>query len=108
HGRFLYSDATLRSLHSFPTRRSSDLERHVSLGLCRTGRQAVPGEEADVAPVVTAADLGVQARGDRQRDAQQLQWIVALESDVERSEEHTSELQSRFDIVCRLLLEKKK
>src|SRR5699024_12393647 len=27
---------------------------------------------------------------------------------VGRSEEHTSELQSRFDIVCRLLLEKKK
>src|SRR5699024_12096608 len=26
----------------------------------------------------------------------------------QRSEEHTSELQSRFDIVCRLLLEKKK
>src|SRR5699024_11364023 len=25
----------------------------------------------------------------------------------ERSEEHTSELQSRFDLVCRLLLEKK-
>src|SRR5207249_9043043 len=34
------------------------------------------------------------------------------EGDVEglapRSEEHTSELQSRFDLVCRLLLEKKK
>src|SRR5437868_13201563 len=28
--------------------------------------------------------------------------------DLERSEEHTSELQSRFDLVCRLLLEKKK
>src|SRR2546421_8807239 len=28
--------------------------------------------------------------------------------DVERSEEHTSELQSRSDLVCRLLLEKKK
>src|SRR5699024_11919062 len=28
--------------------------------------------------------------------------------EVYRSEEHTSELQSRFDIVCRLLLEKKK
>src|SRR5699024_12376566 len=28
--------------------------------------------------------------------------------DEERSEEHTSELQSRFDLVCRLLLEKKK
>src|SRR5699024_11447951 len=29
-------------------------------------------------------------------------------SGMERSEEHTSELQSRFDLVCRLLLEKKK
>src|SRR5438067_9687557 len=29
-------------------------------------------------------------------------------SGKERSEEHTSELQSRFDLVCRLLLEKKK
>src|SRR5450830_340609 len=28
--------------------------------------------------------------------------------DFIRSEEHTSELQSRFDLVCRLLLEKKK
>src|SRR5699024_12388408 len=27
---------------------------------------------------------------------------------VQRSEEHTSELQSRFDLVCRLLLEQKK
>src|SRR5699024_11552061 len=27
--------------------------------------------------------------------------------DTTRSEEHTSELQSRFDLVCRLLLEKK-
>src|SRR5438067_3598939 len=37
---------------------------------------------------------------------------VALEFDfttlAARSEEHTSELQSRFDLVCRLLLEKKK
>src|SRR5699024_12749311 len=32
----------------------------------------------------------------------------ALHSGVSRSEEHTSELQSRFDVVCRLLLEKKK
>src|SRR5699024_11616471 len=29
------------------------------------------------------------------------------EDDQVRSEEHTSELQSRFDLVCRLLLEKK-
>src|SRR5699024_11296935 len=32
--------------------------------------------------------------------AKRIWWI--------RSEEHTSELQSRFDLVCRLLLEKKK
>src|SRR5699024_12068703 len=31
-----------------------------------------------------------------------------IEDDNRRSEEHTSELQSRFDLVCRLLLEKKK
>src|SRR2546422_2260189 len=30
------------------------------------------------------------------------------EPDAERSEEHTSELQSRLHLVCRLLLEKKK
>src|SRR5256886_9738275 len=29
-------------------------------------------------------------------------------SDVQRSEEHTSELQSQSNLVCRLLLEKKK
>src|SRR5699024_3232176 len=33
---------------------------------------------------------------------------VDLHSQHGRSEEHTSELQSRFDLVCRLLLEKKK
>src|SRR5438874_9445618 len=32
----------------------------------------------------------------------------AAARDEERSEEHTSELQSRRDLVCRLLLEKKK
>src|SRR5438105_9839750 len=32
----------------------------------------------------------------------------ALSRRVARSEEHTSELQSRVDLVCRLLLEKKK
>src|SRR5438067_4072302 len=33
---------------------------------------------------------------------------VAGDTRYARSEEHTSELQSRFDLVCRLLLEKKK
>src|SRR5207249_7001705 len=32
-------------------------------------------------------------------------WVSGVQM---RSEEHTSELQSRFDLVCRLLLEKKK
>src|SRR5438067_9178462 len=36
-------------------------------------------------------------------------WTKFLvDADHPRSEEHTSELQSRFDLVCRLLLEKKK
>src|SRR5207249_7437842 len=33
---------------------------------------------------------------------------LIIERTFNRSEEHTSELQSRFDLVCRLLLEKKK
>src|SRR5207249_10065563 len=36
------------------------------------------------------------------------QWDGTASSLTWRSEEHTSELQSRFDLVCRLLLEKKK
>src|SRR5699024_11585925 len=35
-------------------------------------------------------------------------WYAPLVTGHMRSEEHTSELQSRFDLVCRLLLEKKK
>src|SRR5207249_9228548 len=34
--------------------------------------------------------------------------FVGIMPTLFRSEEHTSELQSRFDLVCRLLLEKKK
>src|SRR5207247_7112526 len=34
-----------------------------------------------------------------------LGWMLSI---LQRSEEHTSELQSRVDLVCRLLLEKKK
>src|SRR5439155_24555081 len=35
-------------------------------------------------------------------------WRVAARTNIRRSEEHTSELQSRGHLVCRLLLEKKK
>src|SRR5437867_6476996 len=33
---------------------------------------------------------------------------IALDKVIDKSEEHTSELQSPYDLVCRLLLEKKK
>src|SRR5438067_10248658 len=39
--------------------------------------------------------------------APRLRGAAAPEAHAVRSEEHTSELQSRFDLVCRLLLEKK-
>src|SRR5699024_11399915 len=98
------STSTLLSVtvHSFPTRRSSDLQRPVSGGMSYPGRAA--GSESggsffdgvyefiegmfllSVRPVVIIRNMKRQGR----------------------SEEHTSELQSRFDIVCRLLLEKKK
>src|SRR5699024_11576585 len=98
--RFFFFSCSVRLplLHSFPTRRSSDLpypgcsQRFVQL---RGGkRRRVGGESLGD----RAAVAGVERKpGER--------------SDIgagRRSEEHTSELQSRFDLVCRLLLEKKK
>src|SRR2546430_7410647 len=35
-------------------------------------------------------------------------WIIGIIFSLSRSEEHTSELQSQSNLVCRLLLEKKK
>src|SRR5207249_11859927 len=52
--------------------------------------------------------------GNQPEDVEPAADLGAVDLDVfrlvpsERSEEHTSELQSRFDLVCRLLLEKKK
>src|SRR5207244_13560446 len=77
------------SLHSFPTRRSSDLPR-------RQLRDVNP--EPAIGPVQPHVDEG-PAEGKRPV----LHWRGDL-----RSEEHTSELQSPDHIVCRLLLEKKK
>src|SRR5699024_11793663 len=85
-----------RYLHSFPTRRSSDLDLVLPF-------DRVTG---------LLQRLGVELGHDLVR-------VVLLRTDDERpapggggsrgrSEEHTSELQSRFDLVCRLLLEKKK
>src|SRR5206468_10260211 len=63
----------------------------------------LPGLEQQQQPVFRAT-LGVVERhidlhGGSERERQR---------DGHRSEEHTSELQSRSDLVCRLLLEKKK
>src|SRR5438874_5253398 len=56
-------------------------------------------------------DLGVrreQRRHRRHRLLGGLHNVGAIAGKAGRSEEHTSELQSRRDLVCRLLLEKKK
>src|SRR2546427_2739271 len=60
-----------------------------------------------------AAGLEVLARavreGRRAWDPQTQQLALrAVSASVQRSEEHTSELQSQSNLVCRLLLEKKK
>src|SRR5256884_6412539 len=45
---------------------------------------------------------------DTERNQPMRVWAVASGFSMRRSEEHTSELQSRLHLVCRLLLEKKK
>src|SRR5437868_8378132 len=47
-----------------------------------------------------------RSRRPRRRQAGRQEFSPQVKA--KRSEEHTSELQSRFDLVCRLLLEKKK
>src|SRR5437762_11446453 len=53
-------------------------------------------------------DLGIGSAGPPVRGAGVYPLILVAEHDHERSEEHTSELQSPMYLVCRLLLEKKK
>src|SRR5437868_9712787 len=57
-------------------------------------------ERRTVAPGVVFTD-------GHDHDDRTLQFANGASDDHLRSEEHTSELQSRFDLVCRLLLEKK-
>src|SRR5438105_8458240 len=71
-------------------------------------RHPVPDAAAAAAPA--AEPLGGEARGgrERQRVAGRAKSVRPAAPGGGRSEEHTSELQSRVDLVCRLLLEKKK
>src|SRR2546430_7797521 len=55
-----------------------------------------------------AANLGQQAIRQRPPLWRILELEAGYEQSAERSEEHTSELQSQSNLVCRLLLEKKK
>src|SRR5260370_19164049 len=66
---------------------------------------------------IYAETLGtIWTRMDSERRGDAVQWIEGLPKDdgniirrlLVRSEEHTSELQSHLNLVCRLLLEKKK
>src|SRR2546422_7949282 len=58
----------------------------------------------EVGVVQDVKNLGTELHVEILRDSL---YAIVLE-DGERSEEHTSELQSRLHLVCRLLLEKKK
>src|SRR5207253_11062021 len=95
---FLCSGAH-RALHSFPTRRSSDLDKQGELQPKLVELQAFPSLYAYQ---LVLSETYIEAFGlDR--------GLKCLLSGLDkRSEEHTSELQSRGHLVCRLLLEKKK
>src|SRR5690606_39716143 len=92
-----------QDLHSFPTRRSSDLI------IVREGE----GERPSSAARIFARYRGTNLERER-FDASNIAISLNLLGDGtqidgnSRSEEHTSELQSRENLVCRLLLEKKK
>src|SRR5690606_40992577 len=98
----------LRALPSFPTRRSSDLIAR-RRGIGREAEPIQPGRVEERARQRRQRERGgprQQQRRGRQPEKGQSQH--ARQGDAVRSEEHTSELQSRENLVCRLLLEKKK
>src|SRR5699024_11224554 len=69
--------------------------------------QAHQSREWETGASLVSAGLGVALIPRLARLAEGFDVVrVPLRGDPVRSEEHTSELQSRFDLVCRLLLEK--
>src|SRR5438270_4451836 len=86
-----------RDLHSFPTRRSSDLDAEVVEAPVLLAPPPAP-------PV--SGEIG-KGRPTRPHDHRCQPAVGEPTERVARSEEHTSELQSQSNLVCRLLLEKK-
>src|SRR5690348_17864906 len=97
-----------RALHSFPTRRSSDL----AISIRRQAAAKRTCARNANRTILTATQQKI-ARNEESRCGHRLHGplLVAagalLHSSCQRSEEHTSELQSPVHLVCRLLLEKK-
>src|SRR5690606_42049409 len=95
------------ALHPSPTRRSSDLERDAE----EPGKLQHGSRQAQRIPVRQHLDerhviLQRRAWQDVERSFRDMDVIPDVLKRA-RSEEHTSELQSRENLVCRLLLEKK-
>src|SRR5438067_9350129 len=80
------------------------LSLHDALPICAR----LPAHEQREATMIKRLRVDpISAYLERYRKAKSFPVTIA-NGFVYRSEEHTSELQSRFDLVCRLLLEKKK
>src|SRR5690606_41586977 len=76
------------------------------LGFCAEDAQAVFDQGVEVELHVIEFDLSRLQFREVENLVDQVEQLVA--GAMDRSEEHTSELQSRENLVCRLLLEKKK
>src|SRR5690606_41324328 len=98
---FSSSSDDRRDLHSFPTRRSSDL-RETSREFPPPARRRAPRDAR--APRWRRRPRPPPVGWPAPRGGLHGPW----DRSDPRSEEHTSELQSRENLVCRLLLEKKK
>src|SRR5207248_10894452 len=98
----------LRHLHSFPTRRSSDLRAGIdALGVFEDFALTVRLVERKIFSFLDFTDFESTTRTlVEQIDELAVDFIdfATPVRDVHRSEEHTSELQSPYDLVCRLLL----
>src|SRR5690625_6493495 len=88
-------------LNSFPTRRSSDLYDYEE-----PAKKIVPHRVLAINRGEKLKVLTVKLQHDLERLKNYISKQVIKEDSQTRSEEHTSELQSRGHLVCRLLLEK--